>query len=87
MVTWTQVIALAFAVVVTAGTTLFLRMTNLGTAMRALASDREITATLGVPVRRVETSAWLGSGIVCGIAGLMLADLSPRSTTPASPSS
>jgi branched-chain amino acid transport system permease protein len=75
MVTWTQVIALAFALLVTAGTTLFLRMTNLGTAMRALASDREITATLGVPVRRVELSAWLGSGIVCGIAGLMLADL------------
>ena len=52
------------------GTTLFLRITNLGTAMRALASDREITATLGVPVRRVEISAWLGSGIVCGTAGL-----------------
>ena len=43
--------------------------------MRALASDREITATLGVPVRRVELAAWLGSGIVCGAAGLLLADL------------
>ena len=43
--------------------------------MRALASDREITATLGVPVRRVELAAWLGSGIVCGGAGLLLADL------------
>ena len=43
--------------------------------MRALASDREITATLGVPVRRVEMSAWLGSGVVCGVAGLLLADL------------
>ena len=53
----------------------FLRFTNLGTAMRALANDREITATLGVPVRRVEASAWLGSGLVCGAAGLLLADL------------
>ena len=43
--------------------------------MRALASDREITATLGVPVRRVELAAWLGSGLVCGGAGLLLADL------------
>ena len=42
---------------------------------RALANDREITATLGVPVRRVEASAWLGSGLVCGTAGLLLADL------------
>jgi branched-chain amino acid transport system permease protein len=75
MVTWTQVIALAFALVVTVGTTAFLRLTKLGTAMRALASDREITATLGVPVRRVEMAAWLGSGLVCGTSGLLLADL------------
>ena len=38
-------------------TTLFLRYSRLGTAMRAMANDREITATLGVPVRRVEASA------------------------------
>ena len=56
---------------------------SLGTAYRAVANDREITATLGVPVRRVEASAWFGSGIVCGAAGLVLADLSPRSTTSA----
>ena len=59
----------------TFGTALFLRHTNLGTAYRAIATDREITATLGVPVRRVEASAWLGSGVVCGTAGLLLADL------------
>jgi branched-chain amino acid transport system permease protein len=75
VVTWTQVIALAFALILTIGTTAFLRFTKLGTAMRALASDREITATLGVPVRRVEMAAWLGSGLVCGGAGLLLADL------------
>ena len=50
-------------------------MTKLGTAMRALANDREITATLGVPVRRVEAVAWFGSGIFCGMAGLLLPDL------------
>jgi branched-chain amino acid transport system permease protein len=75
VVNWTQVIALLFALVITIGTTAFLRYTKLGTAMRALASDREITATLGVPVRRVEIAAWLGSGLVCGVAGLLLADL------------
>src|SRR5919108_2268614 len=51
-VNWTQVIALALGVLVTAWTTGFLRYTKLGAAMRALATDREITATLGVPVRR-----------------------------------
>jgi branched-chain amino acid transport system permease protein len=75
VVTWTQTIGLAFGIVVTAGTALFLRLTKLGTAMRALANDREITATLGVPVRRVEAAAWLGSGLVCGVSGLLLSNL------------
>ena len=74
-VNWTQVIGLAAGVVITGGTAAFLRYTKLGTAMRAMANDREITATLGVPVRRVEAAAWLGCGILAGIAGLLLADL------------
>jgi len=64
---------LAFAI--TAGVSIFLRVTKLGTAMRALANDREATAMLGVPARRVEAAAWFGSGLACGIAGLMLPDL------------
>jgi branched-chain amino acid transport system permease protein len=75
IVTWTQVIALGLGIVVTFGTGAFLKLTNLGTAMRALANDREITATLGVPVRRVEASAWLGSGLLAGAAGLLLSNL------------
>jgi branched-chain amino acid transport system permease protein len=43
--------------------------------MRAMANDREITATLGVPVRRVEAAAWFGCGIVAGLSGILLADL------------
>ena len=71
----TQIIAIALAFAVTAAVTVFLRVTKLGTAMRALANDREITATLGVPVRRVEAAAWFGSGLLCGAAGLILPDL------------
>jgi branched-chain amino acid transport system permease protein len=74
-VSWTQIIALAFAVGVTAWTSVFLRVTKLGTAMRSLANDREITATLGVPVRRVEASAWFVSGSICGVVGLLLPSL------------
>src|SRR6202167_3083866 len=74
-VDWTQVIALAAGVVITVGTGVFLRYTKLGTAMRAMANDREITATLGVPVRRVEAAAWLGCGLLAGLAGLLLADM------------
>jgi branched-chain amino acid transport system permease protein len=75
LVNWTQVIAFALGVAVTFATGAFLRYTNLGTAMRALASDREITATLGVPVRRVEAVAWLFSGLLSGASGLLLANL------------
>ena len=74
-VTTTDVIALAVGIVITVATTLFLRYSRLGTAMRAMANDREITATLGVPVRRVEASAWFGCGIIAGISGILLADL------------
>ncbi len=74
-VTWTQLIALGAGVALTVGTTAFLRYTMFGTAMRAMANDRQITATLGVPVRRVEAVAWFGCGILAGIAGLLLADL------------
>src|SRR5215813_5496401 len=54
LINWTQILGLLLGIVVTIGTGLFLRHTATGTAMRALADDREITATLGVPVRRVE---------------------------------
>jgi len=74
-VNYTQVMALALAAALTVGTAAYLRYTKLGTAMRSLANDREITATLGVPVRRVEAAAWFGSGLVCGAAGILLADL------------
>jgi branched-chain amino acid transport system permease protein len=74
-VTTTDVIALAIGVVLTVVTTLFLRFSKLGTAMRAMADDREITATLGVPVRRVEASAWFGCGVLSGVAGILLGDL------------
>jgi len=75
VVNLTEIIVLCFAVGLTIAITIFLRATKLGTAMRALANDREITATLGVPVRRVEASAWFGSGLICGAAGLVLPDL------------
>jgi branched-chain amino acid transport system permease protein len=74
-VTTTDVIGLAVGIVITIVTTVFLRASKLGTAMRAMANDREITATLGVPVRRVEASAWFGCGVLSGLAGILLADL------------
>jgi branched-chain amino acid transport system permease protein len=75
LVEWTNVIALVLGLVITILTAAFLRYTKLGTAMRAMANDRDITAALGVPVRRVEAAAWFGCGMLSGLAGILLADL------------
>ena len=74
-VSLTQVIAICLAIAITAAVSVFLRVTRLGTAMRALANDREASAMLGVPVRQVEAAAWFGSGLACGASGLLLPDL------------
>jgi branched-chain amino acid transport system permease protein len=71
----TQLLGLGLGVVVTVGTALFLQYTKLGVAMRSLANHRETTAMLGVPVRRVEAAAWLGSGLLAGATGLLLSTL------------
>jgi len=70
-----QIAVLALGVLITLTTAVFLRRTALGTAMRALANDREITASLGVPVRRVEATTWVVSGALSGVAGLLLSNL------------
>jgi branched-chain amino acid transport system permease protein len=74
-VTYTNVIALVLGLAITTVTAAFLRFTKLGTAMRAMANDRDITASLGVPVRRVTAAAWFGCGMLSGVAGVLLADL------------
>ncbi len=74
-ITATQAIGMIFPIVVTVATTVFLKRNKTGTAMRALADDRDNTALLGVPVRRVEASAWFVSGLLFGFSGLLLASL------------
>ncbi|WP_214316840.1 ABC transporter permease [Nonomuraea sediminis] len=74
-VTLTQVLALALAVALTAGTGALLRWTAFGRAMRALADDREISALLGVPIRRVEVVTWVAGGAAAGLTGLVLGSL------------
>ena len=71
----TQLLGLGLGIIVTVATALFLERTKLGVAMRSLANHRETTAMLGVPVRRVEAAAWLGSGLLAGATGLLLSTL------------
>ena len=80
-VSTTQIVALALALGITAATSAYLRWAGTGTAMRALADDRELTSMLGVRVRRVESLAWTVSGALAGVSGLLLADLTQLTAT------
>lgn len=75
VVTTTQLCALGFAILVVVVVSVFLKVTATGTAMRAIANDRDVSSLLGVPVRRVEALAWLGSGVICGCVFLLLPPL------------
>ncbi len=74
-INWTQGIGILFPILIAFITVAFLNRTKVGTAMRALADNRDNAALLGVPVRKVEAFAWTGSGILFGISGLLLASL------------
>jgi branched-chain amino acid transport system permease protein len=74
-VTYTRVIAFVLSLVITGAVILLLGRSRLGLAMRALANDRDISAMLGVPTIRVDAWAWVISGAIAGVSGLLLANL------------
>jgi branched-subunit amino acid ABC-type transport system permease component len=74
-VTYTRLIALGLSLTLTAGTIVFLARTRTGLAMRALANRREISALLGVPILKIDSWAWVMSGVIAGVSGILLANL------------
>ncbi|HUW35985.1 MAG TPA: branched-chain amino acid ABC transporter permease [Rhodocyclaceae bacterium] len=73
--TGTRALAFLAALAATVGIAAFLQKTRTGLLMRALANDRNLSAILGVPVLKVETVAWLISGLLSGFSGMMFGDL------------
>ena len=57
------------------GIGLLLSRTRIGLGMRALASDRHISAAIGVRVVQIDSIAWLVNGMFAGIAGILLANI------------
>jgi branched-subunit amino acid ABC-type transport system permease component len=49
-----------------------LKFTRLGKAMRATASDPELARNCGIQTRRIIDTAWLVSGLLCGLSGVAL---------------
>ncbi|NEY90143.1 branched-chain amino acid ABC transporter permease [Rhodobacteraceae bacterium KMS-5] len=74
-VTATRLLAFAAAIGIVVGIWAFLGRTEIGLQMRAVANARDLSALLGIPIRRVETIAWGISGLLAGFTGLMFANL------------
>ena len=71
----TRLVALGIALAMVVGVGLLLSRTRIGLAMRALASDRNISAIIGIQVTRIDSFAWMLNGAFAGIAGFLLANL------------
>jgi branched-chain amino acid transport system permease protein len=74
-ITGTRALVCVATLAITLGITQYLQRTRMGLLMRALANERDLSSMLGVPVARVETLAWLISGLLAGFTGLMFGDL------------
>lgn len=74
-VTGARLIAISFCLVAAIGITALLTKTRMGLQMRALADTRDLSALIGIDVERVTLLAWVGSGILAGIAGILLGTL------------
>ena len=72
---YTRIVALLIAVLAVIGVGVLLSRTRTGLAMRALASNRVVSQTIGVRIRATDAIAWLISGVFAGVAGLLLGDL------------
>lgn len=69
----TQVVIIILALVLMAAFQALLRFTQLGRALRATAVNRTLARSCGIRAERVTATAWLISGLLCGIAGVALA--------------
>ena len=74
-ITGTRLLAIGAGIAITVLTGFLLARTRMGLMMRALADNREVASVLGVPIGKVETTAWSVSGALAGFTGLLFGDL------------
>ncbi len=54
---------------------LFQRRTAWGRALQAVAADQDLAAVMGIPVRLVVTFSFVASGLLAGVAGALVAQI------------
>jgi branched-subunit amino acid ABC-type transport system permease component len=68
-----QVITIATAAATIVAVGLFLALTTTGRVLRAMADDRSLAAVSGIDVGRATRVAWIISGVLAGLAGVLAA--------------
>src|SRR5207237_7761807 len=67
ILTGNQVAALVTVVVLAIALGAFLRYTRVGIALRASAENEDRASLLGIPVRRIQTVAWMAAGVLAAL--------------------
>jgi branched-chain amino acid transport system permease protein len=75
-VSYIQLCIIAYAVLVALVIAWLTGGTRIGLMLRAVSSDREAAADLGIPVMRVDLLAWCLATLIAGVAGMLVAQLS-----------
>lgn len=68
-----DLIIIAIGIVVLVAVGLFLQRSRLGTAIRAVSDDRDLSESSGIDVQRVILTVWVLSGALAGLGGVLLA--------------
>ena len=74
-VTWERIGVLGIVVALAAAAFVFFRWSATGLAIRAAATDQDVSSLLGVSTRRLAVLSWAGGSMVAGIAGIALASI------------
>jgi branched-subunit amino acid ABC-type transport system permease component len=74
-ISWERLGVLGLVVALAVAVYVFFRYTATGLAIRATATDRDVSSLLGVSASRLSIVSWVGGSMVAGLAGIALASL------------
>jgi len=74
-VSWEQLGVVLIVLGLAAAVFAFFRFTSTGLAIRAVATDRDVSSLLGVSSSQLSVVSWLGGSMVAGLAGIALASV------------
>ena len=74
-ISWERLGVIGLVIALAAVVYMFFRFTAIGLAIRAVATDRDVSSLLGVSARQLSVVSWVAGSMVAGIAGIALASL------------